>query len=543
MAVDSVCGNGGTADADAAAESGASETRGVAGGFGQIPCPLFATDCVGWSVPMADQLRRRCSTVSPSIVMDEVGQPFTAAPGSFHFCCRGRRLSAVSPNFRQFSQVLCGYVAFLGDNVSSWWIRWLRIRAAVRAGSPVSIELPIAALSSPTPVGTRRLRRLPAECCCCPTAYSTGLSPAQLQAVVAHELCHVRNRDNLTAAVHMFVETVFWFHPLVWWIGKRMVEERERACDEEVLRVFTEPRIYADAILSVCRLYTESPLRCASGVSGASLRKRIEAIMINRKMRELNSARRAALCAAGLMAIAIPVIVGIANAPAIRAQTGPASHRQFEVASIRPSKDCGLALGFPPPPSGSAKKTGNGPAPSPVRMNACGTLEQLIRRASPCSPIPAPMEMRCRSRGARPGSGPNPPSIRSRRNRVAPASQDMMHGPMMQSLLEDRFKLKIRRETREGPAYALTVAPGGSKLPRFKEGNCTPYTFPPPTLAAGQEFCAESMGRNGTEATVYRQGIDLDTFATFLFVMTDRPCHQQNRARREVRYSSGIYTR
>jgi beta-lactamase regulating signal transducer with metallopeptidase domain len=50
----------------------------------------------------------------------------------------------------------------------------------------------------------------------------------------------------LAAAIHMFVETVFWFHPLVWWIGKRMVEERERACDEEVLQLGGEPRVYAE---------------------------------------------------------------------------------------------------------------------------------------------------------------------------------------------------------------------------------------------------------------------------------------------------------
>jgi bla regulator protein blaR1 len=43
----------------------------------------------------------------------------------------------------------------------------------------------------------------------------------------------------------MFVETVFWFNPLVWWIGKWMVEERERACDEEVLRLGGEPLVYA----------------------------------------------------------------------------------------------------------------------------------------------------------------------------------------------------------------------------------------------------------------------------------------------------------
>ena len=75
-------------------------------------------------------------------------------------------------------------------------------------------------------------------------------TPAQLDAIVAHELCHVRHRDNLIAAMHMFVETVFWFHPLVWWVGKRMVEERERACDEEVLRLGSEPRAYAREYLT-----------------------------------------------------------------------------------------------------------------------------------------------------------------------------------------------------------------------------------------------------------------------------------------------------
>jgi beta-lactamase regulating signal transducer with metallopeptidase domain len=79
------------------------------------------------------------------------------------------------------------------------------------------------------------------------------------------ELCHVRYRDNLTAAIHMFVETVFWFHPLVWWMGMRMVRERERACDEEVLRRGSEPRVYAEGILSVCELYVESPWRARPG--------------------------------------------------------------------------------------------------------------------------------------------------------------------------------------------------------------------------------------------------------------------------------------
>jgi bla regulator protein BlaR1 len=108
------------------------------------------------------------------------------------------------------------------------------------------------------------------------------LTPAQLEAIVAHELCHVRRRDNLTAAIHMVVETIFWFHPLVWWIRARLIDERERACDEEVLRLGNQAEVYAESILEACKLYLESPLACVSGVTGSDLKKRIESIMANR---------------------------------------------------------------------------------------------------------------------------------------------------------------------------------------------------------------------------------------------------------------------
>src|SRR5207249_900085 len=128
-----------------------------------------------------------------------------------------------------------------------------------------------------------------------PAGIEDHLTPPQLEAVLAHEMCHVRRRDNLTATIHMLVEAVFWFHPLVWWIGARLVDERERACDEHVLRVFEEPQTYAAGILEVCKLYVESPLACVSGVTGSHLRKRIEDIMINRVGRTLNFARKAGL--------------------------------------------------------------------------------------------------------------------------------------------------------------------------------------------------------------------------------------------------------
>ena len=55
------------------------------------------------------------------------------------------------------------------------------------------------------------------------------LSPREMQAIEAHERCHLRRRDNLTAAVHMLIANIFWFHPLMWWLSARLVDERERA--------------------------------------------------------------------------------------------------------------------------------------------------------------------------------------------------------------------------------------------------------------------------------------------------------------------------
>ena len=70
-----------------------------------------------------------------------------------------------------------------------------------------------------------------------------------------------------------------------------------------------------------------------------------------------------------------------------------------------------------------------------------------------------------------------------------PATPEMMRGPMMQALLEDRFQLKIRREMREVPVYELTVAPGGAKPQVSTEGSCLSFSEMiklPPRRSSGQ---------------------------------------------------------
>jgi hypothetical protein len=160
----------------------------------------------------------------------------------------------------------------------SWWRRWWGIRAAMRAGSPLDLAVDVPVLSSPAMLepGVFGIFR---PVLLLPEGITDRLAPAHLEAILAHELCHVRRRDNLAAAIHMAVEAIFWFHPLVWWLGARLVEERERACDEEVLRLGGQPEVYAESILKTCQFYLESPLVCMSGISGSDLKKRIVRIM------------------------------------------------------------------------------------------------------------------------------------------------------------------------------------------------------------------------------------------------------------------------
>src|SRR5262245_4249771 len=172
-----------------------------------------------------------------------------------------------------------------------------------------------------------------------PRGISAHLDDSQVEAILAHELSHVGRYDNLIATIQMAVQAAFWFHPLVWWIGARLVDERERACDEDVLRSGSEPEVYAESILRTCRFSIESPLACVAGVTGADLKRRIEGIMSHRKADALSMSKRIALSFVALVAGAGPVGIGVMSAPRVWAQTSDsfAGNPRFEVASVKPN--------------------------------------------------------------------------------------------------------------------------------------------------------------------------------------------------------------
>ncbi len=96
-----------------------------------------------------------------------------------------------------------------------------------------------------------------------------------------------------------------------------------------------------------------------------------------------------------------------------------------------------------------------------------------------------------------------------------------MEGPMLQALLEDRFKMKIHRETRQLPVYELKVAKGGAKLQPAKEGSCTPYLveLPPPASAPGASrptYCGARIAVEGLNRTLDGKGVSMEVLATNL---------------------------
>ena len=329
---------------------------------------------------------------------------------------------------------------------------WLSFRAALRTGTPIELPIPVPALIMPgaeEPGIFGFLRPV----LVLPDQLLEHLNPQQLDTVLTHEMCHVRRRDNFFAAVHMAVEAIFWFHPLVWWIGSRIVEERELACDEEVLRTGCEATDYFQAILKVCRFYTDSPSPCISGVTGADIKMRLRTILAGRIARDLSGGKKLALAAIALAALGMPILIGMLNAPAIRAQDAPAAKPTFEIASIKPTGSHG----------------GGSMRPSPGRLTASAPLRVLMQAAYHVQDFQIV--------GA-------PEWVKSDGYAVdAKASGNPRHAQMMlmlQSLLEDRFHLRVHHESRDMPVYTLAAARGGLNLSPPRDGNCTERDAPPP---------------------------------------------------------------
>src|SRR5207247_9201321 len=104
-----------------------------------------------------------------------------------------------------------------------------------------------------------------------PASALTGLSPLQLDALLAHELAHVRRYDYLVKLVQSVIETLLFYHPAVWWVSQQVREERELCCDDLAVAVCGDAHFYATALVGMERLRGTPPAfaLAATGPGGA----------------------------------------------------------------------------------------------------------------------------------------------------------------------------------------------------------------------------------------------------------------------------------
>jgi len=337
-----------------------------------------------------------------------------------------------------------------------------------------------------------------------PAGISKHLRDEQLDTILAHEVCHVRRHDNLAAAIHMFVEALFWFHPLIWWLGAQLWEERERACDEEVLESGGERQVYAEGILKVCEFCLGSPLSCISGVTGADLKRRIVRIITGQVARELDFGRKLLLSATGLLAVAAPIVFGAICRTPPRAQSQAQSTSQnalvYEVASIKPNKSGQNMVSLRMAPDGLS---GTNVTLHMLMKNAYGVEDNQIEGApswftSERYDIEAKMDS----------------AAADELRKLNEEERKLQRQRMLQALLADRLKLSIHRETKELPTYALVVAKNGPKLHEAKPGDADPNGSKGPDGRGRQGIWMQMGGGGMMDLTV--QGQPLASLARLL---------------------------
>jgi bla regulator protein blaR1 len=378
-----------------------------------------------------------------------------------------------------------------------WRRRWRTVQKIARRGTKLPLPFPIPVLSSrseiePGVFGIFRPMLL------MPEGLADHLTKEQLNAVLAHESRHVVCRDNLTGAAHMCVETLFWFHPLVWWIGARLMDEREKDCDEAVLRRGSQPRDYAEGIVGVCRTYVESPLACAPGISGSDLKKRIRGIMMWLPSTPMTIRGKVMLTIAAMAVLSIPFAIGI-----VRGQTlPPAPEYGYEVASVHRSA-----------PGDTSETFGVGPAGG---LWTHGATVMVLLQWSYDLPdyrfAEAPRWMASERYDIvltpdKPDAAPGSDS--SAKDALGSLTRNKQR---LRAVLRDRFGLVMRVETRELPVYALTQAKGGARLsattgahgadisfhPNSKAGHVEANSVPVRFLTA---FLSRELGRTVNDET------------------------------------------
>jgi len=230
-----------------------------------------------------------------------------------------------------------------------------------------------------------------------PASLVSGMSPHLLEALLAHEMAHIKRHDYLVNLGQNIVETLLFYHPAVWWISGRIRVEREQIADDVAARILGEPRRLALALSELEKLQF-STHHLAQAANGGDLMSRIKRL-IRPDVQALNW--KAAIPVLGLAAISAAAFANASPSAAAFAQTtqaGKASRHDTEAVadfnsckrpeypeeSIKQNHTGTVSLGFLVDPRGNVKKT------RIVRSSGHRALDSSAREAlAKCSFVPA----------------------------------------------------------------------------------------------------------------------------------------------------------
>jgi uncharacterized protein (TIGR03435 family) len=316
---------------------------------------------------------------------------------------------------------------------SSWQAAGTRLASRLELGSIIRIvELPN--VDVPLVVGCLR------PIVVLPIAAMSSLNAAQVEAILAHELAHIRRHDYLVNLMQTLAETLLFYHPAVWWLSARIRDEREHCCDDVAVAVCGDPVGYA-AALAELEAWRSGTFVLAAAATGGSLLNRVRRIL----RVEVSDDSRTSSWTLGLVVLA--VVSGLTFN--LVAQTSrPAEPKlAFEVASVRlnTSGTNQVSMGMQP---GGRFTAVNIPLALLIRSAYRLQESQLI--GAPDWVATERYDIVAKGEGE---FGPPVPGGGLARQQL-----------MLQTLLEERFKLKPRRETRQLPVYALVLAHESRKL-------------------------------------------------------------------------------
>ncbi len=254
--------------------------------------------------PLIDSMLNRLQTVAPAIALVYLAGVLTMLVRLAVAFCGGQRLTSLGQPVAE--QSILDVVATQAERLALKAVPMVAFCERVAVPVVVGVLKPVILL---------------------PAAMMSGLNSQELAAVLAHELAHVKRFDHVLIVVQRFLEAVLFFHPAVWWLGRRIHDLREDACDDLVIQGGTDRMDYARSLLRVAEMRVGDDSHAAQlaqlavdGGDPSKLRQRIQRIVQSEDEPgvRLNQSRATFALVASAMAIAlslVPVLPGISDKP------------------------------------------------------------------------------------------------------------------------------------------------------------------------------------------------------------------------------------